>query len=391
MIERKAKLKILSFLRNYPVVAIIGPRQVGKTTLAKQIFKEWNSSGRKGFYFDLENPEDEAYLSDPMLALKPLSGLIVMDEVQRRPDLFSIIRVLVDESPRKRKFLLLGSASPSLIKGSAQSLAGRIAYYRLFPFSVEEVGQKNLERLWLRGGFPRSFLARSEEDSLFWRRNFISTFLERDIPALGISIGAYTIHRFWLMLAHFHAQILNFSELARSFGVSDATVRRYIELLSGTFMVYLLKPWFANISKRQVKSPKIYISDSGILHALLGLESRKDLLSHPKSGGSWEGFIINQVMDVLEVGPDDCYFWRTHSGAELDLLVERKGQRFGFEIKLTSSPKVLPSMKIALEDLRLSHLFVIHAGDRSFPLDKKITALSCRDLSLNAILKRKAH
>lgn len=377
MIKReREKQTVISLLKKFPVVGIIGARQVGKTTLAYQIAKEFK---QKVTIFDLENSEDIARLSDPMLVLKELKGLVIIDEIQRLPGIFQTIRVLVDRRPMKHRFLILGSASPDLLRQSSESLAGRIAYHRLYGFSVEEVGEKKLDRLWIRGGFPRSFIARSLEESIQWRKNFIQTYMERDIPQLGITISAITLRRFWNMLAHYHGHIWNASEFARAFGVSDTTVRRYLDILSSTFLVYQLPAWHENVSKRQVKAPKVYITDTGILHALLNIRGKDDLLFHPKVGASWEGFIVNQIISLTSDSYEH-FFWSTHAGAELDLLLVKGRKRIGWEIKFTSSPQVTKSMKIALDDLKLNILYVIHAGDDNYPLTKKIYALSAKKM-----------
>ena len=377
IIREKEKNTVISLLKRYPVVGLIGARQVGKTTLSRQIAKDvkWPVTG-----FDLENPQDLSRLSDPMLALKGLKGLVVIDEVQRLPGIFQAIRVLVDNKPSRQKFLVLGSASPGLLRQSAESLAGRIVYHTLEGFSLEEVGQKNIERLWIRGAFPRSFIAKSLNESIQWRKNFIQTYLERDIPQLGISISAVTLRRFWNMLAHYHGQIWNASEFARSFGVADTTVRRYLDVLSSTFLVRQVPAWHENISKRQVKSPKIYIIDSGILHTLLNVREKYDLLSHPKVGASWEGFIINQIISIAGTDKYEYFFWATHAGAELDLMLIKGRKRIGFEVKFTSSPRITPSMKIALDNLKLNMLFVIYAGNKNYSLSKKIYAVSAQKL-----------
>jgi predicted AAA+ superfamily ATPase len=327
-------------------------------------------------YFDLESTEDLARLADPMLALRPLTGLIVLDEVQRRPDLFTQLRVLVDEPKTRRKFLVLGSASPDLLRQTSETLAGRIAYHELAGFSLEEVGRQQWSKLWHRGGFPRSFLARSESDSLQWRKAMIRTFLERDIPALGLRLPAATLRRFWMMLAHYHGQVWNASEFARSFGVAHTTVQRYLELLSATFMVRQLPAWHQNIGKRQVKAPKVYFRDSGLLHAFLDLGSGGAVEGHPKVGASWEGFALDAVVTQLGALPEECHFWAAHSGAELDLLVVRGKVRRGFEFKRTTAPATTRSMHVAFEDLRLSRIDVVHAGSRSFPLHQKIRAIA---------------
>lgn len=374
MIERKEHLRRLrSLMRQFPVVGILGARQVGKTTLARKIVEAHRGPVT---YFDLESAEDLARLADPMLALRPLTGLIVLDEVQRRPDLFTQLRVLVDEPRTRRKFLVLGSASPDLLRQTSETLAGRIAYHELGGFSLEEVGLQQWSKLWHRGGFPRSFLARSEPDSLEWRKAMIRTFLERDIPALGLRLPAVTLRRFWMMLTHYHAQVWNASEFARSFGVAHTTVQRYLDLLSATFMVRQLPAWHENIGKRQVKAPKVYLRDSGLLHALLDLGSGSAIESHPKVGASWEGFALDAVVTRLGALPEECHFWAAHSGAELDLLVVRGNVRLGFEFKRTTAPATMRSMHVALEDLRLSRVDVVHAGSRSFPMHPKIRAIA---------------
>lgn len=373
-IDRPRHLSRLSaLLRDSPVVAILGPRQVGKTTLARAIARK--QSGRTTV-FDLENEADLSRLSDPMLALDALRGLVILDEIHRRPDIFPTLRVLSDRPRKPARFLVLGSASPELLRQSSETLAGRIAYHELAGFSLEEVGPSAWNRLWLRGGFPRSFLARSEDLSGGWRRDFARTFLERDLSQLGVAIPAATLGRFWAMLAHWHGQVWNASEFARAFGVSDMTVRRYLDILAGTFVARLLQPWQENLGKRQVKSPKVYISDSGVLHTLLGIASREDLDRHPKIGASWEGFGIQATVDRLRARHDECFFWATHAGAELDLLVLRGRRRLGFEFKRTVAPTVTASMKIALQDLELARLDVIHAGDKTYPLAPRIRALS---------------
>jgi hypothetical protein len=326
--------------------------------------------------FDLEDPADVARLADARLALEPARGLVVIDEIQRRPDLFPLLRVLADRARRPARFLVLGSASPDLLRQSSESLAGRVAYHELGGFSLEDVGAGRMDRLWLRGGFPRSFLARTEREADEWRRGFVRTFTERDLPQLGVTIPAATLERFWAMLAHYHGQVWNASEFARSFGVSDATVRRYLDLLCSTFAVRQLLPWSENIGKRQVRSPKVYLADSGVLHALLGIRERRDLERHPKLGASWEGFALDAVVRRLGVEWRDCHFWGTHAGAELDLLVVRGRRRWGFEIKRTSAPVVTRSMRVALEDLRLERLDVVHGGPHTFPLAPRVRAVS---------------
>jgi hypothetical protein len=354
-------------------VAIVGARQVGKTTLARAI-----ASKRKGpvTTFDLEEPAERARLRDPMLALKDLRGLVILDEIQRTPEIFPVLRVLADRVRPRTRFLVLGSASPDLLRQSSESLAGRIVYQELRGFSMDDVGVRKREPLWLRGGFPRSFLAPSNELSFEWRQAFIRTFLERELPQLGVQIPSETLQRFWTMIAHYHGQIWNASELGRSFGVADTTVRRYLDVMISTYVVRQLLPFSENIGKRQVKSPKVYISDSGILHALLGLRGMADLEGHPKVGASWEGFALDAVTRQLEAGDRECYFWGTHSGAELDLLVLRGRHRLGFEFKRTSAPTVTRSMRESIRDLHLHRLDVIHAGDDTFPMAEGIRAVA---------------
>jgi hypothetical protein len=364
-------------LANFPVVAVLGARQIGKTTLAEQVAAGYTQPVHR---FDLENPMDLARLDDPMLALADLKGLVILDEVQRRPELFPVLRVLADRKPRPARFLVLGSASPDLLRQSSETLAGRIAYYELPGLSLAEVGIGKLGPLWLRGGFPVSFLARSHADSRLWRDNFVQTFLERDLPQLGIRVPASTLRRFWTMLAHWHAQTWNASEFGRSFGVADNTVRHYLDILTSALVIRQLTPWHANISKRQVKAPKVYIRDSGLLHALLQIESSTDLERHPKVGASWEGFMLEQLITHLALADEHVYFWATHGGAELDLFVRRGRQRIGFEIKRTTTPKVTPSIKAAMEALDLQEVIVLHAGDRTFPLGKKVKAVAASRL-----------
>jgi len=356
------------------VVALIGPRQCGKTTLARQIVPPDSTN-----YFDLEDPLSLASLAEPMAALAHLRGVVVIDEVQRRPDLFPVLRVLADRRPLPARFLILGSASPNLLQQSTESLAGRLEVISLSGFSLEEVGPAAFQKHWRRGGFPPAFLARSEEDSIVWRRQFISTFLERDLPQLGVTIPAPALLRFWTMLAHYHGVVWKASEPARSLGVSEPTVRRYLDLLSGLFMVRQLPPWHENLKKRQVKSPKIYLRDSGMLHHLLGIRTEKDLLSHPKCGSSWEGYAIEETLKILQ--PDEAYFWATHQGAELDLLLIKDGLRFGIEVKRQDAPQLTPSMRIALSDLKLEHLTVVYPGNKRYVLADRVTSLPLSTLA----------
>jgi len=374
MIDRPHYIsRIETALRHNPVVAMLGPRQCGKTTLSRVIARQ-----RKCEYFDLEDPVDLSRLSAPLLALGDLSGLIIIDEVQRKPELFEILRVLVDRPQTEAKFLLLGSASPHLVGGVSESLAGRLAFVDMSGFDVREVGLENFSILWSRGSFPRSYLAPSDKTSYRWRNDFIKTFLERDIPQLGISIPSLTLRRFWTMIAHYHGQVWNAAEFARSIGRSEATARRYLDILSGAFVIRQLQPWHENLKKRQVKSPKVYIRDSGLLHTLLSLPKTDGILMHPKLGASWEGFAIEQVLAITE--KQDVYFWATHAGAELDLLVFKDGKRLGFEIKYTDAPKITKSMLIATDDLKLDQIYIIYPGRKSYPLDKHIYVMSILDI-----------
>ena len=363
--------KIEDHFRVHSVCAILGPRQVGKTTLARMFVEE--KMGGIARLFDLENPLDLARLENPMLSLSPEpEKLIVIDEIQMRPDLFPVLRVLVDDPKCQRKLLILGSASRDLIRQSSETLAGRIGYIELPPFSLYET--KDSQKLWLRGGFPRSYLAQSDADSFLWRQNYITTFLERDIPALGFAIPPQQMRRFWLMLAHYHGQVFKASEIGRSLGVSDQTSRRYLDVLAGTFMVRILSPWFENIKKRQVRSPKIYFRDSGILNALLDIKDKHNLETYPRLGAFWEGFALEEIIREYEASTQEVFFWATHADAELDLFLIKQGKRLGFEFKYTDVPRVTKSMKIALSDLNLDHLTVVYPGKETFELDDKITA-----------------
>lgn len=378
MIPRTKEIDILrESLSLYPAVGIIGARQVGKTTLAGMLAELWNGLTH---HFDLEDTEDLARLSDPMLALKALDGLIILDEVQRLPEIYSILRVLIDRKQNSRRFLILGSASPALLQQSSESLAGRIKYHRLSGLGLDEILPEQFQPLWTRGGFPSSFLAGTDKASLEWRKSFIATFLERDLPQLGITVSASRMRRFWNMLAHYHGQIWNASEFARSFGVADTTVRQYLDRLTDALVVRQIQPWHENISKRQVKAPKVYICDSGLVHALLNLCSFGDIEGHPKSGATWEGFMIEQLIRLLNADESECFHWATHAGAALDFLHVRGLTKTGFEIKRTVAPKVTKSMRIALEDLGLDRLYVIHAGDHSYPMAEKIDAVSCSEM-----------
>lgn len=374
MVDRKKHLlRIESLFRTHPVVALLGARQVGKTTLARVFSDQWD--GPKT-HFDLEDPDDLARLEEPKLTLGPLGGLIVLDEIQRRPNLFPVLRVLLDQPGWTTRILILGSASPELLRQGSETLAGRIAFHELDGFGLEEVGRTCADPLWFRGGFPRSFLADSDEDSWEWRSGFVRTFLERDIPQLGSQIPSATLQRFWRMLAHHHAQIWNSAEFARALGVSGATTRRYLDLLTGALVVRLLPPWHENLAKRQVKAPKVFLADTGLLHNLLGVRTPHDLEGHPKVGASWEGFVIKELIQHLGAQPEECFFWATHAGAELDLLVIRGESRRGFEIKRTTSPTTTRSMHEAREDLGLDVIQVIHGGDHSFPMKNGIQAVA---------------
>lgn len=361
----------------HPVVALLGPRQCGKTTLARMYV---DHVGSRAVRFDLEDPADLAALSAPRLTLQELHGLVVIDEIQRLPELFPILRVLVDRPDNTLRLLILGSASRDLIRQSSETLAGRIGHIELTPFSVAEVGVGASDSLWLRGGFPKSYLAGSESASFQWRKDYVATFLERDLPNLGIAIPATTLRRFWMMLAHCHGQIVNFSELGRSFGAADTTIRRYLDILAATFMVRQLQPWHVNISKRQVKSPKLYFRDSGLLHFLLGIANRDALYRHPKLGSSWEGFAIEQIIRMHDAASEEAYFWASHGGAEVDLLIMQEGAPVGYEIKYTERPRTTRSMHAAIDALGLSELRVVYPGEKSFPLSDNIRAIGFEGL-----------
>ncbi|HEY9171984.1 MAG TPA: ATP-binding protein [Verrucomicrobiae bacterium] len=359
--------------RANPVVLLLGPRQCGKTTLARQFAR-----GREAEYFDLESPADVARLSQPMTALEPLCGWVVIDEAQLKPELFGILRVLADRRPLPARFLLLGSAFPDLASRTAESLAGRVALVRMSGFDLSEAGAKALRPLWWRGGFPRSFLAESDAESRQWRADFIQTFLERDLRRFGVQVAPTALRRFWNMVAHAHGQIWNASEIGRSLGEAHTTVKRHLDILCGAFVMRQLPPWFENLGKRQVKSPKIYLRDSGLLHELLGIASFAALESHPKLGASWEGFALEEVLRVT--GDREAYFWNTQGGAELDLLVFMNGKRFGFEFKYADAPVVTKSLHVAHADLKLKRVFVVHPGDKSYPLTDWAEAVGIRDL-----------
>ena len=374
MVVRQDRLsRVAGLLTRHPIVGLLGARQVGKTTLAREVARRY---GRPVGFFDLEDPRDLARLAEPMLTLEPLRGLVVLDEIQRRPDIFPVLRVLADRRRTPARFLVLGSASLDLLRQSSETLAGRIAYVELPGLSLGEIGSdRSVSSLWLRGGFPRSFLAPTNAASMEWRQSFIRTFLERDLPQLGLNLPATTMRRFWMMVAHSHGQIWNASEFGRSFGLADTTVRRYLDALSGALVVRQLSPWHENLGKRQVKSPKIYVADAGLLHALLDIRDHHAIEGHPKLGASWEGFAIGELVTHLGVRWDQCHFWATHAGAELDLLVTAGRRRIGFEIKRTDAPRLTPSMRHARTDLKLDSLIVIHAGKETFPLAPGVRAI----------------
>ena len=366
MIPRTALVqRIEKALKRSRVVALIGPRQCGKTTLARQFLSPESKN-----YFDLENPFSLARLDQPMVALQDLLGLIVIDEIQRRPDLFPVLRVLCDRKPLPARFLILGSASPDLLRQSSESLAGRLTIVSMGGFSLEEVGYASQPQHWQRGGFPLSYLASSEQESLAWRKDFVTTFLERDVPQFGFSIPATGLFRFWSMLAHYHGQVWNNSEAARALNISEGTARRYVDLLQDLFMVRQLQPWHANLGKRQVKSPKIYFRDTGLLHYLLGIHTEHELAVHPRNGASWEGYVIEETLKAIE--PEQSYFWATHAGAELDLLLIKDGKHIGVECKRMDAPRLTPSMSIAVKDLKLTRLIVLYPGPHSYSLAKNI-------------------
>ncbi|MFO1077276.1 MAG: ATP-binding protein [Planctomycetota bacterium] len=378
LLARAAHLAALERLfAIFPVVAVLGARQIGKSTLARQFA---SADGDVTEFLDLEDPAERRRLAEPGLVLRDLRGLVVLDEVQFLPEVFPLLRVLSDRPERPARFLVLGSASPELLRQSSESLAGRIGYHNLSGLDLAEVGPRRLDSLWLRGSFPRSFLAVDDESSRVWRRSFVQTFFSRDLPGLGLTIPATTMERFWAMLAHWHGQVWNSSEFARSFGVADTTVRRYLDLLSATFLVRQLQPWHENLKKRQVKSPKVYLADSGLLHTALAIRDERDLQRHPKVGASWEGFLLQQVVRRLGAESSECYFWGTHAGAELDLLVVRGERRLGFEFKRSEQPELTPSMRIALADLRLEELIVVHGGDRCWPMAERVRAVAAKRL-----------
>lgn len=376
MIQRKATLdRIHQALARSPVTVLTGPRQCGTTTLAREFLREDSAN-----YFDLEDPVSLALLDEPMTALEPLRGLVVIDEIQRRPNLFPVLRVLADRREKSAHFLILGSASGELLRQSSESLAGRAERIEIGGFSLAELGPDAVGDLWRRGGFPLTYLARTEADSLVWRKQFIQTLLERDLPQWGVRVPATALLRFWTMLAHYHGQTWNATEPARSLGVNPSTTRRYLDLLTDALMVRQLQPWFANLAKRQVKSPKIYVRDSGLLHQLLGIDTEKALLSHPKLGASWEGFAIEQV---LAAEPhDEAWFWATHQGAEIDLLLRRGDRLFGVECKRADAPRLTPSIRTAIDDLGLERVAVVYPGSKRYALADRVEVVPLASLAL---------
>jgi len=364
-----------------PIVALLGPRQAGKTTLARQYLE--NLPDKFPFstnYFDLEDPVHLSRLQNPKLALESLQGLVVVDEVQRVPDLFPVLRVLADRPQAQVRFLILGSASRDLIRQSSETLAGRITYLDVDPFSLKEVGLENSRPLWVRGGFPRSYLADNDPLSFSWREGYVRTFLERDIPQLGIQIPAMTLRRFWMMLAHYHGQIFEASEIGRSLDAADTTVRRYLDILVGTLMIRRLPPWYENIGKRQVKRPKIYFRDSGIFHLLLGISDFDALQVHPKLGASWEGFALEEILRAYQASEEEAYFWGVHGQGELDLLFIQGGKRLGFEIKYSESPKISPSHRELVSILKLDQLFFVTPTENDFAVEDKIRVIGLQQL-----------
>jgi len=358
--------RLIDLCAMFPVTAILGPRQCGKTTLVKTLPHD--------HFLDMENPRDAARLENPQTTLEDIAGLIIIDEIQRKPDLFPLIRYLVDNRP-DQKYIILGSASRDLIRQSSESLAGRIGYLQLGGFRLSDINEKNLKQLWLRGGLPKSFLAENDKQSIIWRNNYIQTFLERDIPQLGITIPSATLHRFWTMLCHYNSQIMNYSEMARSFGISDITVRNYLDILEGTFMVRTLQPWFSNTKKRLVKRPKMYVRDSGIFHSLMNIEKIEHLLTNPKLGASWESFALECVCRAIGKDDREFYFWNVHAGSELDLLWTHGGKNYGIEFKYADAPVMTKSIRIALDDLELERLWVVYPGKQKYTLDEKVEVL----------------
>jgi len=383
LIDRKSyRQQVQDSLADFRVTALLGPRQCGKTTLAKAF------AALPQAYFDLEDPLDLARLEAPRQTLGKLTGLVVIDEIQRQPGLFPLLRVLADRPGTPARFLILGSASPHLVKGVSESLAGRVGFVDLSGFDGTEVGFEHLDTLWLRGGLPESFLSGSDEASFHWRQQFIRTFLTRDIPQLGITIPSEQLRRFWLMVAHYHGQTWNASEIAGSLGINYKTAQHYLDILTGAFLIRSLPPWTENLGKRVRKAPKIYLRDSGLFHALQNIRSLPELQAHPKLGASWEGLALEHVLRLLRVEPGEAFYWSTHGGAELDLMLVRGGQRLGFEFKYSDAPRTTKSMRVAFHDLKLERLFVIYPGEKDYTLDDRIEVLALRNVEgLAASLK----
>ncbi len=357
--------KIKELIAVFPVTAILGARQCGKTTLARELMADT--------YFDLENPRDLLMLANPQVTLESLSGLVVIDEIQRKPELFALLRYLVDTHPKTR-YIILGSASRELIAQSSETLAGRIGHYYLGGLRLTDVGPENMMRLWVQGALPRAYVLDGDQSRL-WTANYVTTLLERDFPQLGVRIPSDTLRRFWMMLAHYHGQMLNLAELARSFGVSSHTVKRYIDLLVGTFMVRLVQPWSVNIGKRLVKTPKLYIRDSGVLGHLLSVQSFGDIVSHHRLGAMWEGFALETVARALDKRDEELFFWRTHTGIEADLFWQSHGKNWAIEFKYADAPSLTKSMTACIDDLNLAHLWVVYPGGQRYKLHEKITVL----------------
>ena len=377
MIRRARISEIEAEFRVHPVVALIGPRQCGKTTLARQYL---DHAAEEHHFFDLEDADDWAALQKPQLVFENLRGLIVIDEVQRQPTLFTYLRTFIDKYNRKPKILLLGSASRALLQSCNESLAGRIGYIELTPFALNELKASDLSQLWLRGGFPPSFLASEDSNSLKWRKSYISTFLGQDLPALGFRVPEPSMRRFWQMLTHYQGQEVNYTELGRSFGASDTVTRRYVDILSEAFVIRQLQPWYENLKKRQVKRPKLYFRDSGLYHAMCRVENWRALLSHPKLGASWEAFALEQILYAWNLKHDEAYFWGVHNQGELDLFFQKNTRRYGVEFKHSGAPRLTPSMLYSLEHLKLDFLYCVHSGEKKFPLHPKVMACGLNSL-----------
>lgn len=381
-VRRKALVALVkSRLRHDPIVTLLGPRQCGKTTVAR-----WIAQETPAHVFDLEDPSDRRSLENPMTTLGPLAGLVVIDEAQLQPELYPILRVLADRRPNPARFLLTGSASPELVRGTSESLAGRVGFVEMGGFDLGEVGQKSMRALWTRGGFPRSFLAPSDTESRRWREAFVQTFLERDLRQYGIEVSPVMLRRLWQMLAHYHGQVWNASEIGRSLGEAHTTVKRHLDILTGALVVRQLQPWFQNLGKRVVKSPKVYVRDTGLLHALLGLTDTRDLEGHPKLGASWEGFAIEQILRIT--GDHDAWFWGTQGLSELDLMVRRQGKLIGFEMKYGDAPTMTKSLHVAMHDLGLHHAFIVYPGTKTYAAADKVTAIPLPDLRARLLDQR---